>query len=94
MTAVPIVSADAQAASLAGRQARRAGARGLARTGNGLSVAAPDIAVANSIGAGDVFNAAFLKADMRGAPLQDALSEAVAFASAVIATRPRSYAPP
>ncbi len=55
------------------------------------SAAAPEIEVADSIGAGDVFNAAFLKAEMRGAPLQDALREAVAFASAVIATRPRSY---
>jgi sugar/nucleoside kinase (ribokinase family) len=55
------------------------------------SAPAPKIEVADSIGAGDVFNAAFLKAEMRGAALQDALQEAVAFASAVIATRPRSY---
>jgi sugar/nucleoside kinase (ribokinase family) len=55
------------------------------------SARAPNIEVADSIGAGDVFNAALLKAEMRGAALHDALQEAVAFASAVIATRPRSY---
>ncbi len=70
-----------------------AGARGW-RGPETADVAAPDIAVADSIGAGDAFNAAFLKANMRGASLHDSLSEAVAFASAVIATRPRRYAPP
>lgn len=55
------------------------------------SAAAPNIIVADSIGAGDVFNAGFLRALLEGRPLQDALAEAVAFASAVIATRPRRY---
>jgi sugar/nucleoside kinase (ribokinase family) len=54
------------------------------------AIAAP-VVVADSIGAGDVFNAGFLRAEMRGASLRQALQEAVVFASAVIATRPRRY---
>jgi sugar/nucleoside kinase (ribokinase family) len=52
---------------------------------------APAIVVADSIGAGDVFNAGFLAAEMRGEPLRDALAAGVKFASAVIATHPRRY---
>lgn len=55
------------------------------------SATAPSIAIADSIGAGDVFNAGFLAAEMRGASLAEALAEGVAFASAVITTRPRRY---
>lgn len=55
------------------------------------SAPAPKVVVADSIGAGDVFNVGFLRAELRGAPLADALREAVTFASAVIATRPRRY---
>ncbi|HEX9903532.1 MAG TPA: carbohydrate kinase family protein [Propylenella sp.] len=55
------------------------------------AVPAPRIKVADSIGAGDVFNAGFLTAGMRGAALGEALRAGVEFASAVIATRPRRY---
>jgi sugar/nucleoside kinase (ribokinase family) len=55
------------------------------------SVGAAEIVVADSIGAGDVFNAGFLAAEMRGASLHDAVAAGVKFASAVIATRPRRY---
>jgi sugar/nucleoside kinase (ribokinase family) len=61
------------------------------RADDTAKAAAAPIVVADSIGAGDVFNAGFLRAEMRGASLQDALQEAVDFASAVIATRPRRY---
>jgi sugar/nucleoside kinase (ribokinase family) len=53
--------------------------------------AAPKVVVADSIGAGDVFNVGFLRAKLRGATLAESLKEAVSFASAVIATRPRRY---
>jgi sugar/nucleoside kinase (ribokinase family) len=55
------------------------------------TAAAPRIAVADSVGAGDIFNAGFIGAEMRGAALLEALQEAVAYASGVIATRPRRY---
>jgi sugar/nucleoside kinase (ribokinase family) len=55
------------------------------------TAAAPKVVVADSIGAGDVFNVGFLRAELRGASLAEAVKEAVTFASAVIATRPRRY---
>ena len=55
------------------------------------SFAAPPITVADSIGAGDIFNAGFLAAELAGRDLQSALRGGVEFASAVIATRPRTF---
>jgi sugar/nucleoside kinase (ribokinase family) len=55
------------------------------------SVSAPPTRVADSIGAGDVFNAGFIAAEMAGASLGEALAAAVNYASAVIATKPRRY---
>ena len=59
-----------------------------------ISAAARPIEVADSIGAGDVFNAGFLAARFAGAPLREAVAAGVEYASAVIATTPRSYEPP
>ena len=51
----------------------------------------PSISVADSIGAGDIFNAGFLAAHLRQRPLRECLQAGVELASAVIATRPRTY---
>ena len=57
------------------------------------SAAPPRIEVADSIGAGDIFNAGFLAARLAGASLAECLEAGVRYASKVIATRPRSYVP-
>jgi sugar/nucleoside kinase (ribokinase family) len=56
-----------------------------------VSFAAPKITVADSIGAGDIFNAGFLAADLERRTLSEAVARGVRFASAAIATRPRRY---
>jgi sugar/nucleoside kinase (ribokinase family) len=55
--------------------------------------AAPRVKVIDTIGAGDVFDAAYLAARRGGASLADALSHGVRIASAVISTDPRRYGP-
>jgi sugar/nucleoside kinase (ribokinase family) len=57
------------------------------------SAVPPRIDVADSIGAGDIFNAGFLAARLTGASVAKCLEAGVRYASKVIATRPRSYAP-
>lgn len=57
------------------------------------SVPAPKVDVVDTIGAGDVFNAGFLAAIARDAPIDTCLEDAVALASRAISTSPRSYAP-
>lgn len=52
---------------------------------------APAVRVVDTIGAGDVFNAAFLKGLAQGDALQDAARKGVASASLAISTSPRSY---
>lgn len=54
---------------------------------------APPTRVADSIGAGDIFNAGFLAAVLAGAAPSDALRAGVELASRVIATSPRRYGP-
>ncbi|MGH7735364.1 MAG: carbohydrate kinase family protein, partial [Gemmatimonadales bacterium] len=52
---------------------------------------APKVKVIDTIGAGDVFDAAYLRARLRGAGLGESLVQGVATASAVISTYPRQY---
>lgn len=52
---------------------------------------APRVDVADTIGAGDAFNAAFLAALQRGRDAGDAVAAAIDYASRVVATRPRRY---
>jgi sugar/nucleoside kinase (ribokinase family) len=54
-------------------------------------LAAPRVDVADTIGAGDAFNAAFLAALQRGQHTGDAVAAAIDYASRVVATRPRRY---
>ena len=62
--------------------------------GDEIASAAPArVEVADSIGAGDIFNAGFLAAMLAEASLAECLEAGVRYASKVIATRPRSYVP-
>lgn len=58
-----------------------------------VHAAAPSVRVVDTIGAGDVFNAAFLAAHAAGEALQASLAAGTAVASRAISTHPRSYAP-
>lgn len=57
----------------------------------GASCAAPVVEVVDSIGAGDVFNAAFLHALALGLSLDEAVGRGVRSASHAISTHPRRY---
>lgn len=59
--------------------------------GRTADVPAPRVKVIDTIGAGDVFDAAYLRARLRGSGLGEALVEGVETASAVISTYPRRY---
>jgi sugar/nucleoside kinase (ribokinase family) len=59
--------------------------------GDAAHVPTPPVTVADSIGAGDIFNAGFLSARLAGRDLRSCVRAGVHLASAVIATRPRSF---
>jgi sugar/nucleoside kinase (ribokinase family) len=67
------------------------GALGIDADGDMTSVAAPQVDVIDTIGAGDVFNAGFLAALARGAPLESCLKAGTQVASRAISTHPRDY---
>lgn len=69
------------------------GAIGIDADGSLASVAAPQVAVVDTIGAGDVFNAGFLAALAQGKPLTTCLSAGIQVASTAISTMPRHYSP-
>ncbi|CAN7380662.1 PfkB family carbohydrate kinase [Pararhizobium sp. LjRoot238] len=71
-----------------------AGAIGIDADGTVVSAAAPSVKVVDTIGAGDVFNAAFLAALADGRPLADCLMAGTRVASRAISTLPRSYGGP
>lgn len=56
-----------------------------------VRVAAPKVEVSDTIGAGDIFNAAFLFALARGDSLGDAVLLGVSTASTAVSTKPRRY---
>ena len=59
--------------------------------GSVVDCAAPRVAVVDTIGAGDVFNAGFLLALAQEKPLAEALAAGTTLASLAISTRPRRY---
>ena len=67
------------------------GATAIGPDGDAVSVPAPAVAVVDTIGAGDVFNAAFLAALAQDRPLAICLGEGVRAASRAISTAPRQY---
>jgi hypothetical protein len=67
-----------------------AGAQGFTHSDHAVA-SAPTVAVIDTIGAGDVFNAAFLMALAAGRPLGSAVQEAVQVTSRIIASHPRRY---
>jgi len=70
------------------------GAIAIDADGTFVSAAAPCVKVVDTIGAGDVFNAAFLAALADGRPLGDCLMAGTRVASRAISTLPRSYGGP
>ncbi|NGO65806.1 carbohydrate kinase family protein [Rhizobium daejeonense] len=67
------------------------GATVLDPSGTVIGAEARAVTVVDTIGAGDVFNAAFLAALAAGLPLKTCLSTGVAVATEAISTLPRSY---
>jgi sugar/nucleoside kinase (ribokinase family) len=68
-----------------------AGALAIGPDGALVRAAAPKVKVVDTIGAGDVFNAAFLAALADGLPLADCLMAGTTVASRAISTLPRTY---
>jgi sugar/nucleoside kinase (ribokinase family) len=74
----------------------KTGPRGaILRTADGwMVVPARPIAVLDTIGAGDVFNAGYLSAVAQGAPLAKAVKRGIATAAIALSTQPRRYTEP
>jgi len=70
------------------------GAIAIGPDGTVVSAAAPAVTVVDTIGAGDVFNAAFLAALANERPLAACLEAGTTIASRAISTLPRSYGGP
>ncbi|MFB9981626.1 PfkB family carbohydrate kinase [Mesorhizobium kowhaii] len=70
------------------------GAIAIGPDGAVVEAVAPDVRVVDTIGAGDVFNAAFLAALAQEQPLSACLSAATHVASRAISTLPRNYGGP
>lgn len=70
------------------------GAVALGPDGRLCRAPAPVVEVVDTVGAGDVFNAAFLAARAAGADLAQSLEQGVAIASCAISTTPRRYDTP
>jgi sugar/nucleoside kinase (ribokinase family) len=70
------------------------GALAIGPDGSLASAEAPRVEVVDTIGAGDVFNAAFLAALAREEPLAACLAAGTRIASRAISTRPRFYGGP
>ena len=70
------------------------GAVAIGPDGQLVSVSAPVVEVVDTIGAGDVFNAAFLAALAEGEPLVSCLTSGTKVASRAISTLPRNYGGP
>ncbi|MER8629421.1 PfkB family carbohydrate kinase [Mesorhizobium opportunistum] len=70
------------------------GAIAIGPDGNLVEATAPDVRVVDTIGAGDVFNAAFLAALAQERPLSACLRAATHVASRAISTLPRNYGGP
>ena len=69
------------------------GASGM-KDGTIVHVPAPAVAVLDTAGAGDVFNAAYLAAVAQGHSFRDAIAAGVSTASRAVSTHPREYAHP
>jgi sugar/nucleoside kinase (ribokinase family) len=67
------------------------GALAIGADGALVRMAAPKVQVVDTIGAGDVFNAAFLAALAHDRPLAECLAAGTAVASRAISTLPRNY---
>ncbi len=76
-----------------GHVVMKRGKNGAIASANGqiAGVVAPDVAVVDTIGAGDVFNAGYIAAISEGKSLSQAVEQAVAMASLAISTSPRRY---
>jgi sugar/nucleoside kinase (ribokinase family) len=72
------------------------GAQGASAWVNGeaFHVAAPEVKVVDTTGAGDAFNAGYLSARLSGASFETALEDGVELASLAIASSPREYRQP